>query len=95
MSDQLTSTPGLHEDRTDVKDFQIVVNAQMASVKSEVVTYEQVVAIAFPHPPSPDATFSVTFRKAKHREKGSLVAGGSVEIKRKGTTFDVAHTGKS
>lgn len=91
MSDEAQSDDG--RGRSD--DFEIVVNGSPVTVESETVTYEQVVSIAFPTPPAPDATFSVTFRKAKHCEKGSLVAGQSVEVKKKGTTFDVVHTGKS
>jgi hypothetical protein len=90
MPDKPTDDKPTHD-----KDYEIVVNGQLFTMESETVTYEQLVALAFPHLPSPEATFSITFRKAKHRDKGSLVAGQSVEAKKKGTTFDVVHTGKS
>ena len=79
----------------DHSDVRVVVNARPYSLDSKHITYERVVAIAYPEPADPASTFSVTYRNAEHRERGSLVAGGSVEAKKEGTTFDVVHTGKS
>ena len=77
-------------------EFAIVINGELAVVPHETVFYAEVVAIAYPVPPSPDTTFTVTFRKAKEpRPEGILVEGETVEVKKEGTTFDVVPTGKS
>lgn len=76
--------------------FVIIVNAVPDTVESPLVSYEQVVRIAYPTPPSPDTRFTVTYRKAvAPNHEGSLVAGQSVEVKKKGTIFNVKATGRS
>ena len=75
---------------------EIVVNGELAENSEDTITFEQLVQIAFPEAPAPDATFTVTFRNAQgRRREGELVEGQSVDIKKKGTTFDVTTTGKS
>lgn len=77
-------------------EFAIVINGQLAVVPQETVSYIEVVAIAYPVPPTPDTTFTVSFRKAKGpRHEGLLVQGQTVEVKKEGTIFNVAPTGKS
>ena len=84
------------EKATHDKDFVIIVNGEKASVESDDVSYEQVVKLAYPTPPSPDTRFTVTYRKAKEpNHEGSLAPGQSVEVKREGTIFNVKATGKS
>lgn len=79
-----------------VKDYEIVVNGTPATVRKERVTFEEVVAIAFPGASDPNVTYSVTYRKADEgRGSGTLVAGGSVEVKKKGTSFNVTATTRS
>jgi hypothetical protein len=77
------------------EEFDIVVNAAPYTVDSQLVTFEQVVKIAYPTPPSPDSRFTVSFRKAHEPKEGSLLPGGSVEVKKEGTIFNVKATGKS
>lgn len=77
------------------KEFEIVVNATKHEVGSKDVSYEQVVKIAYPTPPSPDTLFTVSYRNAKQPKEGSLTAGHSVEVKREGTIFNVKATGRS
>jgi len=89
MSDQ--TTPDI---QAETKVYKVFVNAEEKAVDSDVVSYEQVVLLAYPIPPGPDTIYSVTFEKAKKPEEGDLVAGQTVEIK-EGTEFDVTHTGKS
>lgn len=73
--------------------FDIVVNAQRYKVDSREVTFEQILALAFPSEASdPNKTFTVTYRKsdeAKH--EGTLVAGQSVKVK-DGAIFSVTFT---
>jgi len=80
----------------DKKKFKIVVNATEHTVTTEVMTFEAVVALAFPgHPNDPNVTFSVTFEHAASKpHQGTLAAGGKVEVKNH-TTFDVTQTNRS
>lgn len=73
----------------------IIVNGEDHSVSSDVVTYQEVVTIAFPIPPSPDARYTVSFRHAKEPHEGSLAPNQSVVVRQKGTIFNVKATGKS
>ena len=93
MSEAALAEPG-HEARGT--EYAIVVNGELAVVPGEVVSYAEVVAIAYPVPPGPDTTYTVTYRKAKEpRHEGILVAGQTVEVRKEGTTFDVVPGGKS
>lgn len=83
------------EAATHAEEFEIVVNAEPHEVESKDVSYEQVVTIAYPTPPSPDTLFTVSYRDAKHPKDGSLTAGQSVEVKKKGSIFNVKATGRS
>jgi hypothetical protein len=77
-------------------EFAIVINGELAVVPHGTVSYTEVVAIAYPVPPTPETTFTVSFRKAKGpRHEGLLVEGQTVEVKKEGTIFNVAPTGKS
>lgn len=73
----------------------IVVNGEQHKVRSDVVTYQEVVTIAFPIPPSPDARYTVSFRNAKEPHEGSLAPSQSVIVRKEGTVFNVKATGKS
>lgn len=75
------------------KKYKIFVNGEEAKVESDIVTYAQVVLIAYPQG-EPGTEYTVTFDKAKEPRDGDLVAGQSVEIK-EDTEFDVTPTGKS
>lgn len=83
---------GKHE-----KPITIIVNGTEHTVPSEVVTFEEVVEIAFPgHPNNPDIVFSVTFEKADSKpHQGTLAAGGEVTVKKHGTIFDATQTNRS
>ncbi len=59
------------------------------------MSYEEVVKLAYPTPPSPDTRYTVTYRNAKGPKEGSLAPGQSVEIKEEGTIFNVKATGRS
>lgn len=73
----------------------IIVNGERKTVPSQVVTYTEVVKLAYPTPPSPDTTFTVTYRNAEEPREGSLVEGQSVKVREEGTIFNVRATGKS
>ncbi len=77
------------------EQFVVIVNGQQHPVESQIVSYEEIVKIAYPTPPSPDARYTVTYRNAKKPKEGSLAPGQSVEVKKEGTIFDVKATGRS
>jgi hypothetical protein len=83
------------EDAVHQKEFVIIVNGEQKTVESKQVTYEQVVALAYPTPPDPNTIFTVTYRNAQKPHEGSLVEGQSVEVKKEGTIFNVFPTGRS
>jgi Multiubiquitin len=92
----MTESTTAIEDAARHTTFVIVVNAEQHAVESQIVSYEQVVKIAYPTPPSPDTRYTVTYRKAKEpNHEGSLAPGQSVEVKKEGTIFNVKTTGKS
>jgi len=75
----------------------IIVNAQRKTVDDREISFEQVVSLAYDgHPPTGDNwEFTVTYRHgpAENRQ-GSLLPGGSVEIKDE-MIFNVTATDKS
>ena len=76
--------------------FEIIVNARRELIPDRRVTFEQVVQLAFPGPHGANIVFSVTYRHAASKpHAGELGRGGSVEVKRKGTIFNVTRTDKS
>ncbi len=84
------------EEAAHHKEITIIVNAEQKTVPSREVSYTEVVTLAFPTPPSPDTTFTVTYRNAVGPNKeGSLVDGQSVKVREEGTIFNVRATGKS
>lgn len=92
MTEQTTTTS---EQTHRHERFDIIVNAQPHTVESETVSYEEVVKIAYPTPPSPEARYTVTYRHAEKPKEGSLAPGQSVEVKKEGTIFNVKATGRS
>lgn len=77
------------------KPIEIIVNTRPRLVDSPTVTFEEIVAIAFPGHHDANVTFSMTFRHAASKpHAGELGAGGTVEIK-KGTIFNVTRTVQS
>jgi hypothetical protein len=91
MSD--TPATGAATTETESMAYRIVVNGQPKTATSEILTYDDVVRLAFPNG-EPNTIYRVTFRKAEHPHAGTLVEGQTVEIK-EGTIFDVTPTGKS
>jgi Multiubiquitin len=76
--------------------FEIVVNARPHVIEHKHVTFEQVVQLAFPGAHGSNIVFSMTYRHAASKpHAGELAAGGAVDVKRKGTIFNVTKTDKS
>jgi hypothetical protein len=76
--------------------YEIIVNSRPKTVPERYVTFEQVVQLAFPGQHGPQIEFSMTYRHAASvPHAGELAAGGRVEVKHKGTVFNVTRTDKS
>jgi len=92
-------TAGVEElNKKKDKEFEIVINGTEACLDHETVTYAELGELAFPgHDPA--AMFTITYRHAatSHGGKahGTLVAGESVNVKKKGTEFHVLLTTRS
>ncbi len=79
------------------KEYKITVNGTEYEISSNLVTFEEVVELAFPgHATGPDILFSVTFEHADSKpHEGTLAAGGTVTVKKHGTIFDATQTNRS
>jgi hypothetical protein len=75
------------------KTYKITVNGVEHTADHEVLTFDEVVAFAFPNA-DPNTIFSVSFDHAKEPKAGELLKGQSVIIKQN-TEFDVDDTGRS
>ncbi len=78
------------------KTVTIIVNGRERIVEKGVITYEEVVKLAFgSYDDNPNAVYTVTYSKGNSKKtKGSLVAGDSVKVK-EGMIFNVTRTDKS
>jgi Multiubiquitin len=72
--------------------FAIVVNGQLKVVTSRVVTWDEVVDLAYPGQRNdPEMSFIVTYEEAdESKDDGTLAVGRSVKVKKEGTVFYVA-----
>ncbi|HEY5895776.1 MAG TPA: multiubiquitin domain-containing protein [Chthoniobacterales bacterium] len=79
-----------------VTTYEITVNARAKIIEHQHVTFEEVVRIAFPDVHDPNIRFSMTYRHAESKpHAGDLGPGGAVEVKPKGTIFNVTKTVQS
>jgi|SRR5438045_2757046 len=78
------------------KKFTIIVNGQQKTVATRTVTFEEIVKLAFPNPPTgPNIIFTVGYEDGPHANpSGSLLPGGKVKVK-DGMIFNVTPTDKS
>jgi hypothetical protein len=83
------------EDREADRAYAVIVNTRRKVVHDRTLTFEQVVALAFPDAHGADVTFTVTYHHGvAPRHEGTLSEGGTVTIK-EGTIFDVTRTVRS
>lgn len=76
------------------RSFAIIVNGRHRTVTQAVLTFNEVVALAYPEPVE-NARYTITYRNAAgSQDTGSLVDGQSVEV-RNGTIIDVKRTIRS
>jgi hypothetical protein len=78
------------------KDFVIIVNGQKKTVTTKTVTFDEIVKLAFPTPPSgANILYTVSYEDGpKVNPQGSLKEGGTVKLK-DGMIFNVTATDKS
>lgn len=78
------------------RDFHIIVNARPKVVTERVLSFDQIVKLAFENPPSgPNIMFTITYRNGPPKNpEGSLLEGQSVRIK-DNMVFNVTPTDKS
>lgn len=94
---RLTDDEHFHTGVAPQNYFTIIVNTDPTVVRHEVVTFAELVKIAFPVPPTgTDVEFTVSYEHAKSSpHHGDLPEGEHVTVKHYGTTFDVDHTNRS
>jgi len=85
-----------HSGEARERKFRIIVNLEPKEVEQWVLTFREVVALAYPNPDfKPTIIYTVTYKRAvAPTHEGSLVEGEKVEIKN-GTIFNVTKTDKS
>lgn len=84
-----------HSDKAN-KDITIIVNGQQEEVEKGVLTFDEIVALAFDNPPTgPNILFTVSYFKGHgNKPEGSMVQGDTVKVK-EGMVFNVSQTDKS
>jgi hypothetical protein len=80
----------------DKKDVTIIVNGSPQDFEKKTITFAEVVALAFPNPPSGEnIDYTVMFSHGPHdKPQGTLLPGQDVEVVNK-MRFDVTPTDRS
>jgi hypothetical protein len=81
-------------EKHESSSFHIIVNARPREVIGESITYEQVVALAFPDDPGANQFLYSVHYVGPHMPDGTLAVGQSVTLKN-GMKFDVSKTNRS
>jgi len=78
------------------KTYRVYINGQEKLVATGTMTFEEIVALAFPNPPTgQNILFTVGYEDGPHvNPMGSLMPGGKIKIK-DGMIFNVTPTDKS
>jgi hypothetical protein len=94
---ELREDEHFHSGEPPERHYVIIVNTEPKVVDHDVLTFDELVKIAFPVPPTGlDPEFTVSFEHAKSDpHHGDLEPKGKVTVKKFGTTFDVDHTNRS
>lgn len=86
-----------HGKGDEAKTVTIIVNGRAKTVpKDQAITFDQIVLLAFPNPPTGDGVqFTVQYTRGHgHKPAGTLVEGQSIKVK-DGMEFDVTPTNRS
>lgn len=93
------NVPGVEHFITAPRPVQgyVIVRTREETVPDKHVTFEQVVQLSHPGAPAEtNVKFSMTYRNAASRpHAGELGEGGTVEVKKQGTIFNVTRTVQS
>jgi hypothetical protein len=82
-------------DHGNKHEVTIIVNGRPKEVEKEKLTFDEIVRLAYPDPPTGDnVVITVTYSKGKGNNQGSLLPGDEVEVKA-GMVFNVTVTDKS
>jgi len=86
--------PGHGDDQP--REITIVINARERTITDTELTFQQIVALAFPTAPTGEnVLFTISFRRGQgNKPEGSLLAGETVKTK-DGMVFVVSATDKS
>jgi len=78
------------------KEVTIIVNGTEKVVEKGMISYDEVVTLAYPdYPQHPERTYSVTYQRGHgNKPEGILSPGGEVKVK-EGMIFYVKFTGQS
>jgi len=77
------------------KDVVIIINGREVEFTEKKITFEELIELAFGTSSYPeDTVITVTYSKGPHMDKGSLVLGDSVNVK-KGMIFNATKTTRS
>ncbi len=77
-------------------EFNIVVNGKAKRVDHAVLTFAEVVKLAYPTPPeSGDLVYTITFHNADQDPKNSDLVPAQTVTVRNGTSFTVKHAVRS
>lgn len=81
----------------DSQTATIIVNGQEKTIESRVVTWDEVVDLAYPgERTNADFSFIVTYEQTEQsNHDGTLSVGGTVHVKKQGTIFYVARRRRS
>lgn len=90
------SLENVNESHGHDKVFMIIVNGRPKSVVDKIITFSQIIALAFENPPTGlNIIFTVTYRKGEgNKPEGTMIEGNTVKIK-DGMIFNVTATDKS
>ena len=83
--------------RANAKTVTIFVNGRENTVPKGKISYDEVVALAYPNPDFDNNTYKVTYFREEHGQKpheGTLTKGESVEVK-DGMVFTVIRAVRS
>lgn len=85
-----------HSGSARTKSFTIIVNGQKKVVTTRTVTFDEIVRLAFPTPPTgANILYTVSYEDGPHvNPQGSLKEGQTVKVKN-GMIFNVTATDKS
>ena len=91
MAADQTTAASLTAEAGNGHEYEIVVDTVERTVHNARVTWAQVVEFAYPgQSENPQYVFKVQYEDAASQpSSGTLVKGGHVEVKQRGTTFSV------